>query len=138
MVTRIPMHGWQDGIVTVSAAQAAAFYEEVLSGGSVWALRDSEGFPAPINGEGVRAMPFWSKRSRAQRIIDSVPAYEGFEVVELDLASWRNKWLPDLAKNNLSVGLNWSGARATGYDLPADQVAQNLQARSAHDEPPTA
>ena len=73
-------------------------------------------------------MPFWSLRSRAERVVASVPAYAGFEIVEIDLTGFVERWLPDLAKNGLHVGLNWSGKRATGYDLPANDVLERLSA----------
>jgi hypothetical protein len=47
-------------------------------------------------------MPFWSLRSRAEKVISSVAAYRAFEVEAIPIL----------------VGLNWSGVRATGYPLP--------------------
>ena len=63
--------------MSVSAAHASAFYREAIANGEVWAIRDEAGFPAPQNGEGKRSMPFWSLRSRAEKIVHNVPAYEG-------------------------------------------------------------
>ena len=116
--------------MTVSAAQADAFYKEVLAHGEVWGIRDVDGFPAPRS-DGRRAMPFWSSRSRAQRVIDSVEAYQSFKVVSLPLEQWRTRWLPGLKRDGVDVGLNWSGARATGYDLDPDDVESNLSSRVA-------
>ena len=76
-------------------------------------------------------MPFWSLRSRAERAIDAVPAYAGFEPVAIPLADWRARWLPDLADKGADIGLNWSGTRATGYDLGPEAVEQSLAAREA-------
>jgi hypothetical protein len=117
--------------VTVSAAQADAFYVEVLEGGEVWTVKDADGFPAPQGTCGARAMPFWSRRSRVQRIIDTVPAYQGFEPTSIPLSDWRARWLPGLAKDGLLVGLNWSGGAATGYDLSSQDVERNLAHREA-------
>lgn len=114
--------------MTTSAAQAAAFYREAVRESSVWAIRDSGGFPAPKTADGYRAMPFWSLRSRAERVIATVPAYEGFAPVEISLDMFRSAWLPDLRRDGLHVGVNWSGARATGYDLSPDDVELNLTA----------
>jgi hypothetical protein len=115
--------------VTVSAAQAAAFYREAVDGGEVWAVRDQEGYPAPKNPAGQRAMPFWSKESRAARVVAQVPAYRGFDVVRIPLDEWRDEWLPNLARDGLLVGLNWSGPRATGYDMEPSRVEAALPAR---------
>jgi hypothetical protein len=115
--------------VTPSAAQADAFYREVLQAGTVWTVRDASGIPAPKNGEGQRTMPFWSKKSRAESVVGTVTAYSGFGAHSVPLVEWRERWLPGLTKDGLLVGLNWSGASATGYDLPPAEVEANLSAR---------
>lgn len=114
--------------MSVSAAQAEAFYQETLRTGQVWAIRDGGGFPAPQTPEG-RAMPFWSARSRAVKVIENVDAYKGFEPVPLTLDEWRSRWLPGLAGDGVRVGLNWSGVRAVGYDFDPRDVERNLAAR---------
>jgi hypothetical protein len=64
----------QNDLMSTSAAQADAFYCEALEHQLVWGIKDENGFPAPETPAG-RAMPFWSLRSRAERIVGSVPAY---------------------------------------------------------------
>ncbi len=66
-------------------------------------------------------MPFWSTRERAERIIGSVPAYEGFRPLEVSLDEFEG-YLDELADDGLLVGVNWSGANATGYDVEPDDV----------------
>ena len=114
--------------MSTSAAQAAAFYTEAVREGSVWGVRDDGGFPSPMTPAGYRAMPFWSLRTRAERVIGSVPAYREFFPVEVPLEAFRSRWLPGLERDGLRVGLNWSGEDATGYDLTAPEVEQNLVA----------
>jgi hypothetical protein len=74
-------------------------------------------------------MPFWSKRSRAQKVIDDVPAYAGFEVVEMTRDEWNAKWLELLASEHQLVGLNWSGPAATGFDFSVADVRRAREAR---------
>lgn len=114
-----------------SAAQADAFFDEVLRGGEVFGLADEDGFPAPANASGERAMPFWSRRSRAERVRSTVPAYRPLTVVALPLEAWRTRWLPGLAGDGLRVGLNWSGPRATGSDLTPAEVEARLSTEPA-------
>lgn len=116
--------------VTASAANADAFYAEVLCNEQVWTVRDDDGFPAP-EADGVRVMPFWSTRNRAEQVIEGVDAYYGFELVALSLDEWRTRWLPGLRRDGLLVGVNWSGARATraATTSPPDDVERNLNAR---------
>jgi len=109
--------------MSLSAAHAAAFRREVPGEGRVWSIRDSGGFPAPADASGVRAMPFWSKQSRAQRVVSAVPAYRGFDVVEIPVSDWLDSWLPGLQRDGLLVGVNWAGARATGFDMTPTQLA---------------
>ena len=113
--------------MSVSAAHASAFYAEAAEHQRVWGIRDGGGFPAPLNGDGERAMPFWSLRSRAERVVSTVPAYAAFEVVEVPLDAFLTRWLPGLERDGLRVGLNWSGSRATGYDMAPPAVLAQLQ-----------
>lgn len=79
--------------------------------------------------DGVRAMPFWFKRSRAEAVIATVDAYADFEPIEVELDEWRSRWLPGLTEDGLLVGLNWSGNRATGYHVEPAEVQAALRAR---------
>jgi hypothetical protein len=76
-----------------------------------------------MNADDERAQPFWSLRRRAQRVVDQVPAYANFELVEIPLAAFRDRWLPGLGRDGIRVGLNWVGQSATGYDVYASEVA---------------
>jgi hypothetical protein len=120
---------WDDVRMSISAAHAEAFYREVLREGQVWTIRDSGGFPAPLGAGGRRAMPFWSLASRAEKIVSSVDAYTGFEVTGIPLGEWRSIWLPRLEQDGLLLGLNWSGPRATGYDVKPASAMASISAR---------
>ena len=123
--------------MSASASQAAAFYRDVAATRRVWTIRDAGGYPAPKGAGGVRAQPFWSSRSRAERIIRTVPAYAGFTPEELSWEEFRDRWLPLLERERMAVGVNWSGATATGYDVvPATvRAAIELQIRNATTQP---
>ncbi len=112
----------------ISAAHADAFYVESSEAGEVWTVRDGRGFPAP-EANGARTMPFWSKRPRPERVVATVPAYAGFEVVAIALDVVRSRWLPGLVRDGLLVGLNCSGDRATGYDVEPANVEAAFAAR---------
>jgi hypothetical protein len=114
--------------MSTAAAQAAAFYREVAEHGVLWTIRDAAGFPQPKNDEGRRVQPLWSSRTRAERIVATVEAYCGFEVVELAWDLFLSRWVPGLKKDRVLVGVNWSGARASGYDIQPDDVVRNVQA----------
>lgn len=113
--------------MSVAGINAADFYREVTSNGRVWTIRDAGGFPAP-QGDGRRAMPFWSSRERVERVIARVPAYRAFDPFEIDLAAFIGRWLPGLERDGLKVGVNWSGDRAMGYDVEPNTVLAALTA----------
>jgi hypothetical protein len=108
--------------MSVSGVAVEAFRREVPALGQVWTVRDGDGYPAPVSQHGQRAMPFWSSRFRAQRVVDRVPAYQGFEVVPIAFQEWLHRWLPDLERDGLLVGINWSGERASGFELAPTDV----------------
>lgn len=111
-----------DGM-SLSGAHKAAFRREATQEGRVFSVRDPGGFPAPADGDGGRrAVPFWSKPTRAQLIVKHVAAFRGFEVVQVPVDVWLSDWLVHLEHDNMLVGVNWAGNRATGFDLTPGQV----------------
>jgi hypothetical protein len=118
-----------------SGSQAAAFFRDVVRTRELWTLRDIGGHPVPEVGNGVRAMPFWSTESRVCKVIAKVEAYRGFEPVRIGLDAWRERWIPGLARDGLLIGVNWSGPRATGWDLEPEAVSARLDAAEVLAEP---
>jgi len=110
-----------------SASQASAFYKEVAHHQKVWTIKDAGGFPAPMNSEGKRVQPFWSSLTRAEKIVQTVPAYTGFELYEIGWFEFSSRWIPGLERDGMLIGINWSGARATGYDLEPETVKKYIE-----------
>jgi hypothetical protein len=108
--------------MSLSGAHRAAFRREVPREGRVFSIRDERGFPVSMGADGTRALPFWSKSTRATKVLDQVAAYRGFEVVEIGVDGWLERWLPGLDRDGYLVGINWAGARASGYDMSPAQV----------------
>jgi Protein of unknown function (DUF2750) len=107
-----------------SAAQAAAFFRDVVRDRMVWFVRDDQGQPAPKTSSGQRACPFWSSRGRAARAAEIWGGSLRPDSTPLD--AWRHTGLPDLALDGLLVGINWSGPRLVGWDFTVDQVLNRL------------
>ncbi|HQV24226.1 MAG TPA: DUF2750 domain-containing protein [Acinetobacter sp.] len=113
--------------MTASASQAKKFFEDIILNRKVWTIKDDAGIPALDGDGGVRSMPFWSSLRRVEKIIKNVEAYKGFEPIELELDVFKARWLVGLKRDGLNVGINWSGDRATGYDMVPDSVLKNIE-----------
>ncbi|WP_349438020.1 DUF2750 domain-containing protein [Pararhizobium sp. A13] len=113
--------------MSTAAAQAERFFSEVIAHGSVWSIQDGKGFPTSTNLDGQTAMPFWSLESKAQKVIDNVFAYSGFRTCRLELPEFVDRWLSGLERDGLYVGINWSGKRATGFDITPENVRIRIE-----------
>jgi hypothetical protein len=59
--------------------------------------------------------------------IQFAPDYSQFEVYEISLGEFRDRWLKGMqAADNLHIGVNWSGNRVTGFDIEPGIVLQCL------------
>lgn len=114
--------------MTQSASQAWAFYREVATANTLWTIEDDVGYPAPKTAEGRRAQPFWSSESRAAKVVAEVPAYAAFSPVAIPWDRFCETWVLGLTKDGLRVGVNWSGPRATGFDIEPAVLKRNVQA----------
>ncbi|MDR4886266.1 DUF2750 domain-containing protein [Fredinandcohnia sp. QZ13] len=110
-----------------STAQWSAFIKEIIKHRKVWTIKDVSGIPTSTNIDGETSMPFWSLKSRAEQIIENVPAYSGFQPYEIKFDDFLNRWLKGLEKDGLYLGVNWSGKRATGYDMKPKEVLERIQ-----------
>lgn len=117
------------------ASHAASFYREVAQTRKIWSIKDANGYPAPLNSDGKRAMPFWSSLRRAEKIVKTVSAYSGFEPIVIEWDVFCERWVPGLSKDGFLAGLNWSGITASGYDIEPIQLKKNVEAMvKAHSE----
>ncbi|MEU5288534.1 DUF2750 domain-containing protein [Streptomyces sp. NPDC020755] len=118
--------------MSVSGAQAAAFFHEIATTRTVWWVRDDDGSPTPASSSGQPVFPYWSSENRAQRAAQLWGPQ--FRAVSMPLDHWKDAALPDLAKDGFRVGINWSGQRLTGWDFTVGEVANRLS--HSLDEPP--
>jgi hypothetical protein len=108
--------------LSTSAAQAAAFRREVPHAGQVWTVLENGAYIAPHKRDGQRTMPFWSRESRAGKVVGQVTAYQGLTIITIPVEEWLGELLPWLSTRAVLIGVNWSGARAKGYDLSPEKV----------------
>jgi hypothetical protein len=110
-----------------SAEQWSSFITEIINHRKVWTIKDDGGIPTSTNIDGETSMPFWSLKSRAEKIIENVPNYSGFQLYEIKFDDFLNRWLKGLEKDGLYLGVNWSGKRVTGYDIKPKEVLERIQ-----------
>jgi hypothetical protein len=114
--------------MSILALHYSNFFTEISRTSIVWAIRDAGGFPAPHSSGNRRAMPFWSSQSRAEKVVSTISAYEGFQVVAIPLDEFIERWVRGLIKDQFLVGINWAGSSATGYDIEPQDFERNINA----------
>ena len=101
--------------MSIAAAQASKFYDQVVRDGKVFTFLEDGEFLVFCIGN-VEVIPFWSSRSRMIRIQETQPKYSRFAIDEIPFAEFHAKTLKQLEDEGISVGLNWSGPNLTEYD----------------------
>jgi hypothetical protein len=110
-----------------SASQATAFYRDVAKNRKMWTAKSDKGFVLAFTSSGKEVMPFWSSLSRVKKTITNCPSYNTLQPVEISWDVFVTKWVPKLKQDNVQIGLNWSGKRATGFDRDPEGVKQSIE-----------
>jgi len=111
--------------VSIAAAQASKFYEQVVAEGRVFTFTENDEYLVyPIQGKEV--VPFWSSKARLERIQKDHPKYQKYQISEVPLEQFLSEELHLFESEKVSVGVNWSGARLTGYDISAEDLRRNI------------
>jgi hypothetical protein len=111
--------------MSIASAQYDKFKEEVVNNGRAFTFTVNDELPVyPVaSGETV---PFWSSRSRLELIQKRVPKYRQWLITELTFADFWKR-LDQLDRENIHVGVNWSGARLAGYNVPVSNLKEGLR-----------
>jgi len=112
-----------------AGAQAYAFYREVSKHGVVWVIAYSSGGAKTVGTKESRLMPLWSSRRRVERIIATVKGYsDGGSPLKVSWADFKSDWVPVISSQDISVGVNWAGPNATGFDMSVELVVRQVEA----------
>ncbi len=112
--------------MTIAAAQAQKFYEQVATERRVFTFLDDDSFLV-FKIRDIEVVPFWSSASRLDLVQKAHPKYQQYTPDEIELERFLEKTLPQLRDEKINIGINWSGKRLTGYDISADHLERNLQ-----------
>ncbi len=109
-----------------AASQASIFFEQVARERCAFTLLDEGNYIAlPMSNGDV--VPFWSSRSRVERVQGTHPKYASFGIDETPLDTFLTELLPRFDADGTRVGANWSGLRLTGFDYSVSDVRKNLE-----------
>jgi len=111
--------------MSIAAAQATKFYEQAVAEGRVFTFTENDEYPV-FRVDGKEVIPFWSSKSRLVRIQANHPKYRNYQISEISLEQFLKEDLSLLESEQVSVGVNWSGARLTGHDISAQDLRANL------------
>jgi hypothetical protein len=111
--------------MSIAAAQANKFYEQVVRDGGVFTLESPQGFLVfPIRD--IEVIPFWSSRSRVEKIQSTMPEYAHYAIHEKPFTELYEQTLPWLEERRIHIGVNWSGTRLSGYDVSVSDLRASL------------
>ncbi len=111
--------------MSIAAAQASKFYEQVVNDGFVYTFLDQGGYLVyPVSG--IKVVPFWSSRSRLEKIQSLLPKYSKFKIDKESFKTFYSKTLPELESDQIHFGVNWSGERLKGYNISAEDLRKNI------------
>jgi hypothetical protein len=110
--------------VSIAAAQYSKFKEQITKDSEVFTFFE-QGNPLIFRVNGNDVMPFWSSRSRLEKIQEARPKYQNYQIADFRFEQFL-QWLPHLAKDDIYIGVNWSGLKLVGYDIPAQDLIDAL------------
>ncbi|BFM13558.1 hypothetical protein R50072_37110 [Simiduia litorea] len=112
-----------------AGAQANKFYEEVSAKREVWFAESRDGNALEFDvKDGKVSFPLWSSETRVQRIIKYNPELlDGFKPRKLSWDSFLSILVPILKDKRRMVGVNLSGKKITGFDMPVDSLIRQIE-----------
>jgi hypothetical protein len=103
------------------------FFKETSEKGSVWTIHKDAHILKIPDSDGNWCTPYWSTRERAVRFITNVERYSDFLPLEIRIEVFLNVWLPDMKKDNRTLGINWSGVTTVGLEMTPDEVLNKAE-----------
>ena len=114
--------------MSVTPIDIEYFYKEVVEANSVWALRKDEGAVRFLDDDNSQVMPLWSTRERVVSFIANREDFEGCFPLEIPLHLFLRVWLPDLERNKINIGVNWSRKTNIGCEASAKEIINKFNA----------
>jgi hypothetical protein len=93
--------------MTQSASQISAFFVELVASQSIYLIKNASGAILLLRGDDRLVMPIWSSISRCEQFMQYHPGNSQFATVCVEWDDFDQRWLKDLEKKKVKVGLNW-------------------------------
>ena len=117
--------------MSVAALNYSKFCSEAPRKGRVYTFTNcGELLVYPVQGKEV--VPFWSSRSRLGKIVVALPKYQRYEITEYSWSEFE-EWLNQLNDEGILVGVNWSGAKLTGFNVSVPDLRAAIEERRNRD-----
>jgi hypothetical protein len=112
-----------------ASAQAHKFYEEVARSRSLWFMENTSGTALEFDlNDGKVSFPLWSSESRIKRLEKLNPALLGaFRPRQISWSALIEVLVPLLQNKQRVVGVNLSGPRLSGFDMPVEMLVRNVE-----------
>ena len=110
--------------MSISGAQYEKFKEQVVAEERVFTFTDMGEllvYPARTGD----TVPFWSSRSRVETIQRRLPKYGQWQITEMRFSEFWHR-LDQLEREGIQVGVNWSGERLAGYNIPVSDLREGV------------
>jgi hypothetical protein len=111
--------------MNVEFFEEKTFYREVSENGSVWTIHKDAHILKMKASDGMWSTPYWSTHERAVRFINNVERYSDFLPMKIPIHVFLKVWLPDMKKDNRTLGINWTGATTIALEMTPDEVLSN-------------
>lgn len=113
--------------MNVEFFEEKTFYSEASKNGSVWTIHKDGDMVKIKDSEGNWSTPYWSKRERAVRFINNVEGYSDFLPLEIPMHVFLKVWLPNMKKDNRTLGINWTGPTTLGLEMTPEELLGKVE-----------
>jgi hypothetical protein len=109
-------------------SQINSFCKDIAKSNLFWTMQFEDGsFLKWYNDDESEILPLWSTESRVKKAIKVEPEFKGATPVSITLEIFISEWLPDLDKNSIAIGPNWSGENLTGTSFEANELIDRIK-----------
>jgi len=109
-------------------SQVSVFCKDVSNSEVFWTIQFEDGsYIKWCNDDDSEIFPLWSTESRVELTLKRAEEFSGGKPIAISLDTFKTEWLPDLIKNSVSIGPNWSGENLSGSSYEAEELLARIK-----------